>query len=131
MAENAIQHSHSQTAALVGYEVTDGVSQFCVVDVGIGVLKSLTECKESRSLRSTHRRSKRRCKMVFRDTVRVAVASGFAVFQSVHFLLGGTSISEWCRVPCHGRKRPNIRLWNRVLPPFSSRLSGFGLLSKQ
>ncbi len=34
MADNAILHSDTPVAALVGYQVTDGVSQFCVVDVG-------------------------------------------------------------------------------------------------
>jgi anti-sigma regulatory factor (Ser/Thr protein kinase) len=50
MADNAVLHSDSPVAALVGYRVTEGVSQFCVADVGIGVLRSLTGCPDYRYL---------------------------------------------------------------------------------
>jgi hypothetical protein len=41
MAANAVTHADSPVAALIGYEVRKGRATFCVVDVGIGVLKSL------------------------------------------------------------------------------------------
>ena len=51
MADNAVLHAASPVAALVGYQVMDGISQFCVVDVGVGVLRSLTECPDYAHLR--------------------------------------------------------------------------------
>lgn len=41
MASNAVIHSRSSTAALIGYEIRSGKALFSVVDVGIGVLASL------------------------------------------------------------------------------------------
>lgn len=51
MADNALQHSASPVPVLVGYRTFDGVAQFTVVDVGIGVLASLTGCDDYRHLR--------------------------------------------------------------------------------
>lgn len=51
MAENAVIHSRSAVSVLVGYRVMQGVAQFCVADVGIGVLKSLRECPDFQHLR--------------------------------------------------------------------------------
>jgi anti-sigma regulatory factor (Ser/Thr protein kinase) len=51
MADNALQHSASPVPILVGYRTFDGVAQFTVVDVGIGVLASLTGCDDYRHLR--------------------------------------------------------------------------------
>ena len=50
MADNTILHSDTPVAALVGYQVMEGASQFCVVDVGRGVLQSLSECSDYRHL---------------------------------------------------------------------------------
>jgi hypothetical protein len=50
MADNAVLHSDTPVAALVGYQVMEGASQFCVVDVGRGVLQSLAECPDYRHL---------------------------------------------------------------------------------
>lgn len=50
MADNAVLHSDAPVAALAGYRVMEGVSQFCVADVGIGVLRSLTGCPDYRHL---------------------------------------------------------------------------------
>lgn len=44
MADNAVIHSDTPVEALVGYRVTKNVSQFCVVDVGMGILQSLARC---------------------------------------------------------------------------------------
>ncbi len=51
MAENAVIHSRSEVSVLVGYCVKQGVAQFCVADVGIGILESLRECPEFQHLR--------------------------------------------------------------------------------
>jgi hypothetical protein len=46
MAENAVLHSESPLPAVVAYRVVQGMAQFCVVDVGIGVLASLRKCPD-------------------------------------------------------------------------------------
>jgi anti-sigma regulatory factor (Ser/Thr protein kinase) len=53
LAENSIIHSAASTSALVGYRVLPGVSQFCIADVGIGVLESLRQCSDFSHL-NTH-----------------------------------------------------------------------------
>ena len=50
MAENAILHACSPIPAVAGYRVMQGVAQFCVTDVGIGVLQSLKSCADFRHL---------------------------------------------------------------------------------
>jgi hypothetical protein len=46
MAENAVIHSEAPLPAVVAYRVVQGMAQFCVADVGIGVLSSLRKCPE-------------------------------------------------------------------------------------
>lgn len=41
MVDNALIHASSPASTLVGYSILDGAAVFCVVDVGVGVLKSL------------------------------------------------------------------------------------------
>ena len=53
LAENSVIHSAASTDTLVGYRVLAGVSQFCIADVGIGVLASLKQCPDFSNL-STH-----------------------------------------------------------------------------
>lgn len=65
MVENTIIHSNASTGALVGYEVNDGVAQFCVADVGIGVLASLRTCPDYAHL-SLHNEA---IKMALRDGI--------------------------------------------------------------
>jgi anti-sigma regulatory factor (Ser/Thr protein kinase) len=65
MAENAVIHANASMGALVGYEVTDGVAQFCVADVGIGVLESLRTCSDYTNL-SLHNEA---IKMALRDGI--------------------------------------------------------------
>ena len=43
MAANVVNHAKTPVPALIGYQVTGSVAQFCVVDVGRGVLQSLRE----------------------------------------------------------------------------------------
>jgi len=43
MATNVVNHAEASVPALIGYEVRQSVAQFCVVDVGRGVLDSLRE----------------------------------------------------------------------------------------
>ena len=54
MADNAVIHAQTDTPALVGYRVMEGFAQFCVADVGIGVLNSLRACPDFSSLRFDH-----------------------------------------------------------------------------
>jgi anti-sigma regulatory factor (Ser/Thr protein kinase) len=54
MAENTILHSESDGPSLVGYRVLDGFAQFCVADLGIGVLRSLRTNPEFSHLRYDH-----------------------------------------------------------------------------
>lgn len=63
MAENAVIHADAPIGALVGYRTTDGTAQFCVGDVGIGVLASLRTCSDYASL-SIHNEA---IKMALRD----------------------------------------------------------------
>jgi len=51
MVDNALHHSESPAPVLVGYRAVEGVAQFTVVDVGIGVLASLTGCDDYRHVR--------------------------------------------------------------------------------
>jgi anti-sigma regulatory factor (Ser/Thr protein kinase) len=51
MAENAVLHAQTDSPILVGYRVLDGFAQFCVADVGIGVLSSLQSCPDYSHLR--------------------------------------------------------------------------------
>lgn len=51
MADNAILHSQTDSPILVGYRVLDGFAQFCVADIGIGVLNSLRSCPDFSHLR--------------------------------------------------------------------------------
>jgi anti-sigma regulatory factor (Ser/Thr protein kinase) len=51
MTENALIHAESPVPVLVGYRVLDGVAQFCVADVGMGVLGSLRTCPDYQHLR--------------------------------------------------------------------------------
>lgn len=46
LAENSVIHAASSTDTMVGYRVMPQISQFCVVDVGIGVLNSLKQCSD-------------------------------------------------------------------------------------
>ena len=46
MGENAVLHANSPVSALVGYSANQGRAEFCVADVGIGVLASLRTCSE-------------------------------------------------------------------------------------
>ena len=54
MTENALIHSQSDIPVLVGYRVLEGTAQFCVADVGIGVLASLQSCSDFSHLRFDH-----------------------------------------------------------------------------
>lgn len=54
MADNAVLHSQTDGPILVGYRVLDGFAQFCVADVGIGVLASLRSCPDFSHLRYDH-----------------------------------------------------------------------------
>jgi hypothetical protein len=51
MTEIALIHGQSDVAVLVGYRVLKGTAQFCVADVGIGVLASLRNCSDFSHLR--------------------------------------------------------------------------------
>jgi anti-sigma regulatory factor (Ser/Thr protein kinase) len=44
MTENALLHSNAPIPIIVGYHVSNGFAQFCVDDIGIGVLASLRSC---------------------------------------------------------------------------------------
>jgi anti-sigma regulatory factor (Ser/Thr protein kinase) len=50
MAENAVIHSRTPVAPLVGYAVSSGTAMFTVADVGIGVLESLRSVAQYASL---------------------------------------------------------------------------------
>ena len=54
MADNAVLHAQTDIPTLVGYRVFDGFAQFCVADVGIGVLDSLRSCPDFSYLRFDH-----------------------------------------------------------------------------
>ena len=50
MVENAVIHAHAPIPTLVAYHVAEGMAQFCVADLGIGVLASLRQCDDYRHL---------------------------------------------------------------------------------
>jgi anti-sigma regulatory factor (Ser/Thr protein kinase) len=54
MTDNAILHAQTDAPILIGYRVFDGFAQFCVADVGIGVLDSLRSCPDFSYLRFDH-----------------------------------------------------------------------------
>lgn len=54
MADNAVFHSQTNGPILVGYRVLEGFAQFCVADLGIGVLDSLRSCPDFSHLRYDH-----------------------------------------------------------------------------
>ena len=68
MTENAVIHADAPIGALVGYQAVDGTAQFCVGDVGIGVLASLRTCPEYSSL-SLHN-----------DAIKMALRNGTSRF---------------------------------------------------
>lgn len=51
MTDNAVLHAQAESPILVGYRVLDGIAQFCVADVGVGVLDSLRSCADFAHLR--------------------------------------------------------------------------------
>jgi hypothetical protein len=51
MASNAVIHAFAPVAALIGYEVHDGMAAFSVADVGMGVLRSLRSVTKFQHLR--------------------------------------------------------------------------------
>jgi len=54
MTENSLIHAEADSPTLVGYRVLDGFAQFCVADLGIGVLNSLRGCPDFSYLRYDH-----------------------------------------------------------------------------
>ena len=64
MADNAIEHARSDNGALVGYQVVKGAAVCCIADVGVGVLASLREHQDFRSV-ETHA-----------DAIRTAIQDG-------------------------------------------------------
>jgi anti-sigma regulatory factor (Ser/Thr protein kinase) len=54
MADNAVIHAQTDAPVLVGYRTLAGFAQFCVADVGIGVLNSLRSCPDFSYLRFDH-----------------------------------------------------------------------------
>lgn len=54
MTDNSILHAKSDSPTLVGYRVLDGFAQFCVADLGMGVLKSLRSCADFSYLQYDH-----------------------------------------------------------------------------
>ena len=80
MAENAVIHANAPVGALIGYAVMDGVAQFCVGDVGIGVLASLRTCPDYANL-SLHNEA---IKLALRDgTSRYGQGRGGFGFRQV------------------------------------------------
>lgn len=80
MAENAVIHANAPIGALVGCTVVDGVAQFCVGNVGIGVLASLRTCPDYAHL-SLHNEA---IKMALRDgTSRYGMGRGGFGFRQV------------------------------------------------
>jgi len=68
MAENAVLHSDAMFPVIVAYHVLKGFAQFCVADLGIGVLESLRKCPDYRALH-THK-----------DAIRKALQDGVSRF---------------------------------------------------
>jgi hypothetical protein len=64
MAANAVTHAKAPVPALIGYEVRGNAASFCVVDVGIGVLKSL------------HKNEKYKHVQWHSDAIRLAIQEG-------------------------------------------------------
>ncbi len=52
MADNALSHSNAEFPIVIGYHVLAGFAQFCVADVGIGVLASLRQCPDYADLKT-------------------------------------------------------------------------------
>jgi anti-sigma regulatory factor (Ser/Thr protein kinase) len=52
MAENSLLHSNSSFPVIVGYHALNGFIQFCVADIGIGVLGSLRTCGDYSGLKT-------------------------------------------------------------------------------
>jgi anti-sigma regulatory factor (Ser/Thr protein kinase) len=68
MIENAIIHSECEVQPLAGYSIANGCAQFCVADVGIGVLASLRKCSDYHHI---HRH---------KDAIRAALHDGTTRF---------------------------------------------------
>lgn len=80
MTENTVIHADAPIGALIGYRIVDGTAQFCVGDVGIGVLASLRTCPDYASL-SLHNEA---IKMALRDgTSRFGQGQGGFGFRQV------------------------------------------------
>jgi anti-sigma regulatory factor (Ser/Thr protein kinase) len=80
MTENAVIHANAPIGALIGYRVIDGTAQFCVGDVGVGVLASLRTCPDYASL-ALHNEA---LKMALRDgTSRFGRGHGGFGFRQV------------------------------------------------
>jgi hypothetical protein len=54
MTRNALEHAEAPIPALVGYQAVDGAACFSVVDVGMGVLASLSSHPAYGTLSSPH-----------------------------------------------------------------------------
>lgn len=88
MAENALIHSHSAIPIIVAYHALDGFAQFCVADLGIGVLNSLRTCPDYQTL-NTHN-----------DAIRKALQDGVSRYGYQHGGFGFRSVfkavaSQW------------------------------------
>ena len=68
MAENTAIHSQSPVPGLAGYHVAPGSAQFCVADVGVGILGSLRNCSVYQTVK-THR-----------EAIRLALHDGVSRF---------------------------------------------------
>lgn len=68
MIENAVLHSECAIPPLAGYVVANGTAQFCVADVGIGVLASLTQCADYSHIK------------LHKDAIRAALHDGTSRF---------------------------------------------------
>jgi hypothetical protein len=68
MMENSLIHSHAAIAPVAGYSVADGIAEFSVFDLGIGVLASLKSCPEYNHI-SLHK-----------DAIRAALQDGISRF---------------------------------------------------
>lgn len=80
MTENAVIHANAPISALIGYRILEGTAQFCVSDVGIGILASLRTCADYASL-TLHNEA---IKMALRDgTSRFGRGRGGFGFRQV------------------------------------------------
>ena len=68
IADNVVIHSDSPVPGLAGYHVTPDYAQYCVADVGMGVLSSLRTCPTYASLQS------------HREAIRLALRDGVSRF---------------------------------------------------